>query len=50
MLWAREVEIDSHRHHRLHVTLDAEPLVVRPPVRITLEDVVVQVAATAGAP
>ena len=50
MLWACEVEIDSHRHHRLHVTLDAEPLVVRPPVRITLEDGAVQVAAAAWAP
>jgi diacylglycerol kinase family enzyme len=33
---ATEVEIDS-RHHHLHLTLDAEPTVVRPPVRITLE-------------
>jgi diacylglycerol kinase family enzyme len=36
VLRATEVEIDS-RHHRLHLTLDAEPLVVLPPVRITLE-------------
>jgi hypothetical protein len=44
VLRATEVEIDAGHHH-LHLTLDAEPLRVKSPVRITLEGGALQVAA-----
>ena len=47
VLRATEVEIDS-RHHHLHLTLDAEPIVVKPPVRITLEEGSLQVAVSSA--
>jgi diacylglycerol kinase family enzyme len=43
VLRAGEVEIDAGRHH-VHLTLDAEPIVTRSRVRITLEDGALQVA------
>jgi diacylglycerol kinase family enzyme len=49
VLRATEVEIDSHDHHRLHLTLDAEPMVVRPPFRITLEEGGLRVAGREAA-